>query len=362
MAPRSDMSTSARRPDPGSPDPASAVRVSVVVPLYNKADSILRTLRSVAAQTVEDFEVIVVDDGSTDGGGEIVRAFADPRVRLLRQPNGGPGVARNAGLALARGEFVSFLDADDEWLPTFLEAGLRALDGYGPEVASVSFSWYEDPCRSTEPLWRARGIRDGCRRPEPGVSPQLVIAQLAFMSPCSTLVRTEVVRRWGGYFTREKCVYAEDSFLWLTVLLNETVAFDLRPLMRYHTDSSSLSRHLRSARPVEPFLTYPDDIRRVCTPPLRPLLEQVLALRAFKTACMLGYWGRWREAGALFRQFNHPGAWSYRLYLPARICATPLGPLLGKAWRGLQAARRRVATAGPGVHRRGDREMPVASG
>jgi|BioPla2DNA2_1021312.scaffolds.fasta_scaffold23167_5 glycosyltransferase involved in cell wall biosynthesis len=99
--------------------------VSVVIPLYNKGPYIARALNSVLAQTFQDFEVIVVDDGSTDDGAEVVRGFDDPRIWLIQQENRGVSAARNRGIEAARAELVAFLDADDEWLPGFLETILR---------------------------------------------------------------------------------------------------------------------------------------------------------------------------------------------------------------------------------------------
>jgi len=114
------------------------MRVTVIVPLYNKATHIGRCLRSIAGQTLRDFEAIVVDDGSTDGSGEIARAFGDPRFRVIAQANAGPGAARNRGASEARGEFLAFLDGDDEWLPDYLEDNVRALEAAGESVGALA--------------------------------------------------------------------------------------------------------------------------------------------------------------------------------------------------------------------------------
>ncbi len=95
--------------------------VSVVVPAFNVAGYIAQLLRSLSAQTMVDFEAIVVDDGSTDRTSDAVESFADARIKLVQQPNRGVSSARNTGLAVARGEFVMFLDGDDLLHPTALE-------------------------------------------------------------------------------------------------------------------------------------------------------------------------------------------------------------------------------------------------
>ena len=317
------------------------MRVSVVIPLYNKARHVRRALDSIAAQSFRDFEVIVVDDGSTDDGAAVVKAYADERVRLVSQSNAGPGAARNRGIAEARGDLVAFLDADDEWLPDYLQEGVAALDHYGPDVASITAGYYEYPAGlSREQMWRARGLSEGAHRVDAGTSPELVVSMLAYMSPWSTVARAEVLRRWGGFYSRHRCLYAEDAYLWLKLLMNETVAFNLKPLVNFHVEASELSKNLRGARPVEPFLTEPEELRAACPPHLSSLLEQVLAIRALKTACVLGYWGRWREADKLRKRFTVPGQWRLPNYLPALVCSTPLGPQLGRAWRWLAAIGR----------------------
>jgi glycosyltransferase involved in cell wall biosynthesis len=93
---------------------------SVVIPLYNKADVIERTIKAVLDQTFDQFEVIVINDGSTDESLKIVTGFLDSRIKIIDQKNSGVSAARNTGIKLAKYDFVAFLDADDLWLPNYL--------------------------------------------------------------------------------------------------------------------------------------------------------------------------------------------------------------------------------------------------
>jgi glycosyltransferase involved in cell wall biosynthesis len=314
------------------------VKVSIVIPLYNKAPYVERALASIGAQSFTDFEVIVVDDGSTDNGPAIVRGRSDPRIRLLTQSNAGPGPARNTGIAAAAGEFITFLDADDEWLPTFLEESVRLLEEWGPQVACVSSGYIEYPSGlSRETMWLDRGIKQGVLRVSADTSPALVVNVLAYMSPWSTMVRADVIRKWKGFYSKEKCLFAEDAFLWLKVLFNEAVGLNLQPLARFHKEASGLSNNLPGARPVEPFLIDATEIEAACPPHLQNLLAQVLAIRAAKTACVLGYWGHWREAKVLMQRFTTGKNWRLPYFAPALVCSTPLGAILGKTSRTINA-------------------------
>jgi len=316
------------------------VRLSVIIPLYNKASLVGRALDSVASQTFADFEVIVVDDGSTDDGARTVESFSDSRVRLVRQRNTGPGAARNRGLAEARGDLVAFLDADDEWLPDYLEESVRLLDAYGSEVATITSGYFEFPSgKSNELMWRARGLTDGVSLVTPDTSPALAVSMLAYMSPCTTVARTETIRKWGGFYAREHCLYAEDAHLWLKLLLNERVAFQLRPLARIHFEASGPTQTRQAVRPIEPFLVHPEEIEAVCPPELRGVLARILAARALKTGCVLGYWGHWREARDLIRRFDVSEAWRLPYYTSSLVCRTPVGSGIGRAWRALRSFR-----------------------
>lgn len=106
--------------------------VSVVIPTYNRAALLGRSIRSVLGQSYKDFELIVIDDGSTDETSHVVADFADPRIRYLPLPhNTGAGAARNAGVRVARGKFLAFQDSDDEWLPSKLAKQISAFES-GP--------------------------------------------------------------------------------------------------------------------------------------------------------------------------------------------------------------------------------------
>jgi glycosyltransferase involved in cell wall biosynthesis len=115
-------------------------RFSIVMPTYNRADTILRAIESVRAQGFSDWELIVVDDGSTDGTAERL-AGLDPRLRVIRQENRGVTAARNAGLAAVTGQLIGFLDSDDEWLPHHLALAAAFFEAFPGEHLYTSEFW-----------------------------------------------------------------------------------------------------------------------------------------------------------------------------------------------------------------------------
>ena len=109
--------------------------VTVVIPTYNRADYIAETIESVLSQTYRNIEVIVIDDGSTDGTAQVVAPFI-PRVSYVQQENAERGASRNHGLRLARGKYVAFLDSDDVWLPTKVADDVAYLEAR-PDVGLI---------------------------------------------------------------------------------------------------------------------------------------------------------------------------------------------------------------------------------
>ena len=310
---------------------ATPPRVSVIVPLYNKASTIARTLASISAQTFVDFETIVVDDGSTDDGASIVAACADARVRLIRQTNLGPGAARNRAIAEARGTLVAFLDADDEWLPTFLERAVAILDRGTARVVTFAFLEGEAAIPSGD-AFRARGLVPGVLRIANDTPVSTLIALNVFMNSWATVSMTEIVRRHGG-FIENHCTYGEDATLWLRVALAEPLALSFEPLVHWHSEDSQLSRERRGPRDIEPFLLEPQPLYDSTPAALHPLLERFLAQRAGKTACMLAFWGDWKAARALIARFGRLRYLADKFVFLGHVAATPLGAAAGIGYR-----------------------------
>ena len=200
--------------------------MSVVIPLYNKAAYISRAVQSVLAQQVQDFEVLVVDDGSTDAGPEIASAFADPRLRVVRQENAGEGAARNRGGLEAQASLVAFCDADDEWFPEFLPTILR-LHAAFPQCGMFATGYLmRDPNgRDSSPI--LRGLPD---RPWEGVLKDYFATACQSDPPvCSSsvAVRRDALEAVGGFPTRVRI--GTDLLGWARLAAQYEVAISTDP-------------------------------------------------------------------------------------------------------------------------------------
>lgn len=192
--------------DPTSPRPDdNGALVSVVVPVYNRPTLVQEAIRSVLEQTEPRFELVVVDDGSTDGTAGVVEArFGhDPRLRVVRQQNGGTAAARNRGIDEARAPWIAFLDDDDVWLPGYLEGQLRVA-AENPDAAAVL-------CDARfEGSWERKAPTVFSRRS--WKTPDSLEAMLdgAWGLPSSLMLRTDVAR--ALHFSREYRVSEDTEF------------------------------------------------------------------------------------------------------------------------------------------------------
>jgi hypothetical protein len=181
--------------------------ISIVVPAFNAANTLAETIDSVIAQTVSNFELLIVDDGSTDATLAIASAYAsrDPRVRTQHRANGGISAARNAALAVARGEWLALLDSDDLWAPDYLERQLAIVASH-PTAAVVTANvhnlggpWHGTPLWPTTTGVATVTLLDMIEKPD----------SICVMS----LFRREVIDRIGGF--NERLRSNEDYDFWL---------------------------------------------------------------------------------------------------------------------------------------------------
>ena len=217
--------------------------VSVLVPAYDAEATLAETLASVREQTLEDFEVIVVDDGSRDGTADVARDFAarDARFKLLEQANAGVAAARNTALAAAKGEFVAPLDADDLWHREKLERQLRRASTADSAVVCV-YSWSVDIDESSRVVARRLDLD----LYEGDVYAALVFTN--FIGNASVpLIRAEVLRAVGGWDASLRARAAqgcEDWLLYLRLAEKGPFALERGFLVGYRQSEASMSRRV----------------------------------------------------------------------------------------------------------------------
>ena len=188
-------------------------------------------MRSVLAQTFQDFEIIVVDDGSTDGGAEVVRSIEDSRIRLITQRNGGVSAARNRGIAEAKADLIAFLDADDEWKDAFLDAVL-ALRSQFQDCAVFATSYSLRTPEGRTILARLRGISH--RLPTFALDDYFSVASVSDPPIWSSAVAVtrSALAHVSGFPVG--VTSGEDLLTWAALLLANRCAYDRRPLATFY--------------------------------------------------------------------------------------------------------------------------------
>lgn len=203
---------------------------SVIIPVYNRPAGLRRALESVLAQTLRDYELIVVDDGSTDETGDVAHSFT--AVRYIRQENRGVSAARNRGVAESSAPHLAFLDSDDAWLPRKLEAQ-RDFIAENPSV----------PIHQTGEIWVRHGRRVNPmkrhRKPEGDIF--LPSLALCLVSPSAVVIERALFECIGGF--DERLRVCEDYDLWLRIALDHRVGLVERELVvKYGGHDDQLSR------------------------------------------------------------------------------------------------------------------------
>lgn len=205
--------------------------ITVVVPLYNKAGSIGHTIQTVLSQTFQDFEIVIVDDGSTDSSVTEVQRFSDSRIRIISQANAGVSAARNRGIAEAKGEYVAFLDADDRWMPGYLDEQMSLASKY-QSCAIFGTNYYFSYPNGHKSSTILRKI--------PFKSEDGVLSNYFEVACCShpplwtsaIMARKNVLEEVGGFPIG--VASGEDILTWAKIAVRHGVAFSLKPLAVYN--------------------------------------------------------------------------------------------------------------------------------
>lgn len=221
-------------------------KISVVIPTYNRADKVGKTIDSALAQTVSDIEVIVVDDGSSDDTCGVLNAAYGDRIRYFFQENQGAGCARNRGIDEARGEWIAFLDSDDLWEPEKLELQLKATERF----ASRCGGCYTDARFMNHPETRSffqLAEKSYQHKEAMGINPNalelLIKPGGAGMLIClsSLLARADMLRKTGGF--DPKLLYSPDSELMFRLAMLTGFCYVNRPLVWFDRSPAEL-RHV----------------------------------------------------------------------------------------------------------------------
>lgn len=219
------------------------MQYSIIVPLYNKAQYIEHTLHSIANQTYQDYELIVIDDGSTDGSYEIAESMINNRInngRIIRQENSGVSVTRNHGVSISRGDYVTFLDADDWWEPTFLEEMTNLISEF-PDAGLYGTSYYliKNGRKRVAPIGLSKGFKKGY------INYCKIYSQSLCMpiTSSSVAIKREIFNETEGF--REGITLGEDFDLWIRLALKHPTVLINKPLSNYFQDIPPQKRATR---------------------------------------------------------------------------------------------------------------------
>ena len=218
-----------------------SINVSVVVPLYNKEKHIQRAIKSVLAQTYQAFELIIVDDGSTDDSFEAVSDITDPRIRIVRQENRGVSVTRNRGISESKSDWIAFLDADDEWLPGKLELQISLLDNYQADFTSCNYINIDEQTREIETIknFSPSGVIPSGILLFGSQIDELFLKNQSFITIPSVVCRKDLFQKFGDFNVDLR--NAEDKELyWRFILANTKFVFSDQVLYYRHKLDQSL--------------------------------------------------------------------------------------------------------------------------
>jgi glycosyltransferase involved in cell wall biosynthesis len=209
---------------------------SVIIPLFNKEKFIEATLKSVLKQSFTDFEILIVNDGSTDNSEKIIAVFKDPRIRYFTKRNAGASSARNYGIEKAQSNYISFVDADDYWYPTFLEEMFEKTNSF-PDIKVFSAAIEIETSKSTFPAHYATAKTGDFEIVNYFTAST---KETIICTSCAVFEKT-VFEELGTFDTKIKS--GQDTDMWIRIGLIYPVLFSWKILARYVYDEKSLSKN-----------------------------------------------------------------------------------------------------------------------
>jgi glycosyltransferase involved in cell wall biosynthesis len=228
------------------------VKVSVVIPLYNKEPYIERAISSVLNQKIQDLEIIIINDGSTDQGPEVVKSIKDSRIHLINQKNSGVSIARNRGIKESRANLIAFLDADDEWLPNFLDSILKMNKEY--PKAGLYATAYEilDPYGKNTTSNKELKISSFQNNIVILNYFQLVSQGMHPISSSSVCIPKKVFHEIEGFPVGE--TWGEDTYMWGKISLCYPIAYSFEIGAVYHMEALNRSINNKQSVKEHPFV------------------------------------------------------------------------------------------------------------
>lgn len=269
-------------------------KFSVVISVYNKAGLVKETIKSVLQQSVQDFEIIIVNDGSTDGSEAVITAIASPKITYLSlAKNKGAGAARNMGIKAATAEYIALLDGDDLWAPHYL-AEITALINVFPQHYIFATAVLKEHKHKT--TLNSYSFEKHTEQPFLDLDYFSSSYKNTLLTSSSTVIHHTVFKNIGYY--DETIKSGQDTDLWIRIGMAYRVGFSKKPAVTYRYAPQSLYKSTRSVKNKPDYLNYLEEEKR------RPALKKFIDLNRYSLILRARLWDEPQEVATYLRHLD----------------------------------------------------------